>query len=174
METLEDRRLLATIVVDTPLDLSADDGLTSLREAANLSNISFGADEIRFDYTLEGETIQLSGTPLTVLDRLTIQGPGTDGITISGNTASSVFVVEANRNLTIDNLTIRDAVDSGIVNRGFLSVSNSVITNNFGTEGGGINNRGILSMTDSIVSNNIAVSGGEISALEPQRSTLAP
>lgn len=162
METLEDRRLLATIIVDTPLDVSANDGLTSLREAVNLSNVFFGADEIRFDYTLEGETIQLNGTPLTVLDRLTIQGPGTDGIAISGNEASSVLVVEANRSLTIDNLTIRDAVNSGIINRGMLSVSDSLFTYNVGTAGGGISNSGSLTLTDSTVFFNAAFQGGGI------------
>ncbi len=39
LETLEDRRLLATIVVDSPLDVSADDGVTTLREAVNLANV---------------------------------------------------------------------------------------------------------------------------------------
>jgi predicted nucleic acid-binding protein len=33
LESLEDRRLLATIVVDTFIDVVADDGQTSLREA---------------------------------------------------------------------------------------------------------------------------------------------
>ncbi len=127
-----------------------------------MRTFSFGSDEIRFDFTLEGETIRLGGTPLTVLDHLTIRGPGFEGIAVSGNQASTVLVVEANRSLTIDNLTIRDAVDSGIVNRGSLSVSDSLITNNIGSAGGGIFNSGSLSLTDTTVANNSANSGGGI------------
>ena len=39
VENLEDRRMLATITVDTPFDIvDPDDGLTSFREAVNMAN----------------------------------------------------------------------------------------------------------------------------------------
>ena len=110
LESLERRDLLTTFVVDTVADvIDVDDGVTSIREALLYANFGYGADEIRFDYTLEGETIRLDGTPLTVIDNVTIRGPGSEGIAISGSDLSSVLVVQANRSLTIENLTIRDA-----------------------------------------------------------------
>ncbi|HEY3391135.1 MAG TPA: choice-of-anchor Q domain-containing protein, partial [Lacipirellulaceae bacterium] len=88
-EPLEDRRLLALVTVNTPLDIvDLDDGLTSLREAIFATNLVSGPDEITFDFGHDGpETILLTQGELRISDDLTITGPGAEFLTIdaSGN-----------------------------------------------------------------------------------------
>ena len=54
-EPLEDRRLLAIVLVDTEQDvIDFGDGVTSLREAIFATNTVPGADEIVFDFGHDG------------------------------------------------------------------------------------------------------------------------
>jgi hypothetical protein len=87
-ETLEDRRVLATLTVDTDQDLvDFNDGVTSLREAIFAANIVPGADEIVFDLGDGPKTILLTQGELKITDSLTITGSGAELLTVdaSGN-----------------------------------------------------------------------------------------
>ena len=86
VETLEDRRMLAVITVDSLLDnfdpgAPTSDGVVTLREAITAANTNAvsgdapagsGADTILFDAALSGQTITLGGTELEITDTLTI------------------------------------------------------------------------------------------------------
>ena len=70
VESLEDRRLLATFTVTNLND--AGDG--SLREAVSLANSNSGADEIVFSQGTYVGTIELTSGELEVTEELTITG----------------------------------------------------------------------------------------------------
>lgn len=101
VERLEDRRMLATVVVTNNLDVvngdvssvanllapngDGGDGV-SLREAIEAANATQGADQITFDFGHDGpETIVLTGGSLTAIDEVTITGLGMDLLTIDGS-----------------------------------------------------------------------------------------
>jgi hypothetical protein len=85
-EHLEDRRVLAALVVSTLADtIDFLDGKTSLREAITATNILPGADKISFDLALFAagpQTILLKQGELQIADSLTIYGPGVALLTI--------------------------------------------------------------------------------------------
>ena len=113
----------ATIVVDTLVDVVANDGLCSLREAitnANGANQSGSTDcaageadgnVIEFAPGLAGNTIVLNGTALPTITRsLTIRGPVSadwSGLTIDGNDQVRIFRMDAGFNGNFS-ATIRD------------------------------------------------------------------
>ena len=86
-DQLEDRRLLATVTVNTPLDVvDFNDGVTSLREAIFATNLVAGPDTIRFDFGHDGPaTILLTQGELRISDHLTIEGPGAELLTIDAS-----------------------------------------------------------------------------------------
>ena len=184
VEMLEDRMLLTSYVVNTPLDdpgASPDDvdGRVSLREAimAANSNAPFGdapagqgdglLDSITFRPSLKGKTIVLGGAELPVGDHLSITGLGSDKLTISGNHASRVFSIAAGITVDISGVTIADGAaqdGGGIYNEGTLTVANSELTGNEAVSpeeaddpaGGGIYNKGTLTVRNCAVTNNSA------------------
>src|SRR5215468_4883251 len=87
LETLEDRIQPSTFTV---MNL-ADSGPGSLRAAITSANTTPGADVIQFAPGLKG-TIPLA-SELSVTDALTINGPGANQLTVSGNDATRVFHV---------------------------------------------------------------------------------
>src|SRR5829696_7177734 len=126
---------------------TADSGAGSLRRAIINANASTGvADTIGFDQALSGQTITLASElpAITGPARLTIDG-GKGKITISGNNAVGVFVVEssigADGNLTLNNLTVANGFydesdlspyGAGIINyaHSTLTVRNSTLSGN--------------------------------------------
>ena len=95
-EPLENRRLLAVITVDTPLDLiDANDGHTSLREAVISANGTGAADTINFeiDHTTSPSTSNTLGT----------KGVGEAG-TIASTPAVVNAVVDAVRQFGINDI----------------------------------------------------------------------
>jgi hypothetical protein len=122
-------------------------------------------DTIRFAANLNGRTIILGNT-LDITKPVTIDGAGT-GITLNGG-GNRVFLIEPGIAADISGLTITGGVallagaGGGILNEGFLSLSNSSVTGNIAAFGGGIANvgSGALTMTGDTTNNNTATGSG--------------
>src|SRR5262249_44175592 len=99
LEVLEDRSLPSTFTVTNLLDTGAG----SLRAAVAAANANPGADTIDFATT---GTIALTSGQLDITDSLTINGPGADALTVSGNHASRVFGIAGDPTVTIAGLTV--------------------------------------------------------------------
>jgi CSLREA domain-containing protein len=178
-ETLEDRRVMAVLTVDTPLDVvNLNDGLTSLREAIFAANIVPGADEIVFDISTRAATITLSQGELKITDSLKITGPGVNLLMIDAGGSdptpsdkkgdgSRVFNVSNGTDSVIDveisglYITGGDTqnLGGGILNSENLVIRNALVQGNYSINGGGIHSRGRLEVIDSIVSGNTARTG---------------
>ena len=108
-ERLEDRRLLAGVLVGNNLDLVNGDTTTianliasdggdgiSLREAILAANATAGADQVTFAAALSGQTITLGGTELAIAEALTIDArPLAANMTINANQLSRIFNITA-------------------------------------------------------------------------------
>ncbi len=148
--------------------LTADDGGGSLRSALANAN-QFGGSVITF--TASG-LIRLTSPLPAISSDVQILGPGASNLTVSGNHATTVFVVNQGVTATIAGLTIADGYSDsgaagGIYNLGALTVTNCTLSDNsapngsFGL-GGGIANQGTLTVTNCTLSGNSAVDGGGI------------
>src|SRR6476620_3437383 len=92
LELLEDRCVPTLFTVNSNLINMDPDGQITLLEAITAANNDapavdapaggIGPDVIRFDPSLNGQTINLNGAALTIIDNLTITGPGSDLLTI--------------------------------------------------------------------------------------------
>ena len=131
---MEDRTLLSTLTVTN----NNDSGKGSLRfEIAAAST----GDTINFSSKLKGETITLTSGELLITESLTINGPGANQLSVSGNNASRVFEVAAGQNVTISGLTITKGYAAeqggGILNDGSnLTLSGDDISRNVAFESG--------------------------------------
>ena len=184
IETLEFRRLLAVVTVDTELDVvDPTDGVTSLREAIFATNAMPGPDEVVFDFGHDGPaTILLEQGEVEISEAVTIAGDGPSLLTIDAQEQSRIFNITAEtgdfavRGLTLTRgkllgdgtKTIPD-FDGGAIRSlttGNLSIEQSVLTGN-GTEnyspsvmikqishGGAVFARVPVIITSSDVSNN--------------------
>jgi hypothetical protein len=135
LELLEDRWVPTTV---TNLQ---DSGVGSLREAISATP---GGGLIDFKPGLTG-TITLFTGQLIILNDVTIQGPGANLLTISGNHASRIFGVET-ANLTISGLTLANgnaipdlttiAQGGGAIFNlgGTVTLNNCVVSNNSNTQ----------------------------------------
>lgn len=147
------------LVVDTLIDESDNNfsaGDVSLREvienASNGSTISF-APGLQGTITLDSQ--------LLINKNLTIDGPGANLLSLSGNNTSRVFEIANGATVTLEGLTIangfaNNASGGAIENYGTLTVDNSRVTNNRAVYGGGIHNVGNLTLQNSTVDNNTA------------------
>ncbi len=169
-----------TMFVSTDSDVvDADHAVNSfsLREAITVANAQPGPDVIRFSSSLNGQTITLGGTQLTVTDDVMIEGPGADQLTISGNNAAArVFGINDGNSDTIDvsirGLTIANGGDgtasvagAGIANSENLFLGSVVVSgNNSGPDaGGGLRTfAGQVDVVDSTFVGNQASQGGAI------------
>jgi CSLREA domain-containing protein len=123
-------------------DHSCTDGDCSLRDAIEKAATN---DTITFGVT---GTITLTLGQLEISKNLTISGPGTATLTVSGNNASRVFHI-ASGTVTISGVTIAKGYDGGV-------------------DGAGISSEGTLSVTDCAFSHNGAENdGGAISSWGP-------
>ncbi len=141
---LEVRTLLSTLTVTS----DADSGPGSLRGAIALAS---SGDTIKFAGSAYG-TITLTSGPLVVqgID-LTIQGPGSNKLTISGNDAYTVFELgilppsfSTPNNVTISGVTIADG---------------NAVNNDDGGSGGAIAEAVNLTLTASVLRGNVAPGG---------------
>jgi CSLREA domain-containing protein len=161
-------------------DSTPGDGICTgctLRAAIEEANALPACAPLTINFNLTG-TIVLAG-PLPALDHpnLTITGPtnGTlnaPGITVqrfTGGSDYSVFVINANRTVTLNNLTISNgyaAEGGGIRNNGDLTLTNCALTFNWAsTGGGGLYDAGTARLSNCTISRNSAPSGAGILAI---------
>ena len=179
-EVLEDRRLLATLTVNSPLDnVTAGDGLVTLREAIIAANINSatdlgetgsGADTIAFDAAVfaTSHTTLLTLGEMQITEAVTIDGPGRDLLTINAHLQSRIFsIIAPPGKFMISGLALTGGKVSengaAIYASGAeeLTVSHCTITGNTAVfQGSAISAHGTLSVVDSIVSGNSVVNGG--------------
>ena len=138
---------------------TGDSGAGSLRQAIADAN---SGDTI--DFAVTG-TITLTTGQLVISQDLTIEGPGTGSLTISGNNVSRVFSITVG-NVAISGVTIRDgnsgSDSGGIQNFGTLTLTNSTVSGNTANDNGGgiFSAGGTLTITNSTVSGNSGEGGG--------------
>lgn len=158
-----------------------DAGPGSLRQAVLDANVSTAGapDTITFDNAVFGTpaTIVLTTGALTVNDSVIVQGPGQNMLTVSGNNASRVVLVDIPSvagavsliGLTLtagkgggDGGAIRSLGDDALVLNG-VTVSNSAATGAGGDGDGGaiaLGKNGSLTLVGSTLSGNVADSNG--------------
>jgi hypothetical protein len=156
---------------------NADSGAGSLREA--IANACDGST-ITFANSVVSPIVLAS--ELAIDKNLTIQGPGANALTISGNNAVRVFNIGSVNpaiDVTLSGLTIANGkprslpfAGGGILNNAVgtsnggnngvaaVSVTNSVLTGNATAVGGGVFNAGTMLITDSTVSSNTSEGKG--------------
>ena len=139
LETLETRNLLATFVVDSLADNTANDEFTTLREAVIMANNTPGADRIAFAPSLAGGTIAITQTnaerrSMYILDDLTIEGPGAEQLTIdAAPIPGRIFFAAEDVSLEVQGLTVANAHSGpAIESRGPLTIADSTFVNNSG------------------------------------------
>jgi RHS repeat-associated protein len=177
MEILEDRTVPSNIVVNSLSDATTHTGI-SLRDAIVQSNNDAAAgtsDTITFDPSLTGKTITLAQGSLELkghgAETITIDGGGQ--VTVSGNHASGIFLIDAGVTATLAGLDLVQGnapAGGAIDNKGALTVSNCTLSGNAGTsssQGGGaiFNDSGAtLTVAGSTFSGNSAnaAAGGAI------------
>lgn len=143
-------------------------GVGSLRQAISDAGSTDG-DTVTFAPNVVGTIVLTSGE--LVLDKsLTIQGPATVPIIVSGNNASRVFRITSASTVSISSLTISNG-NTGAQGAGFyndfgctLALSNcAVVANISGNNGGGIANNGSFAAYNcTLSSNRAAFTGGGI------------
>lgn len=167
IETLEPRILLSAYVVTSNSDNGVSGTLRYEIQQAELAANATGDNEIiTFASTVTG-TIDLNGSALAIDNtsgEVTIEGPGSNLLSINGQGTSQVFTVGAGSNAEIEGLKLTNGYGNyggGIYNEGTLTISNCIVTGNTANSwGGGIYNAGALTVDHSTVSNN-TVGGGD-------------
>ena len=168
-----------------PPSPSADSGTGSFREALTSANGTTGTDTIAFSaFFATARTITLASPLPAIGDDLAINGPGSSLLTISGNSQFQILNVPAGRRVAITKARFangRAPIGAGalelsggaIVNAGFLTISDSIFSDNRGAgyvnnvfNGGAISNGGNLTVVGSQFSNNLVLgaSGGSVMA----------
>ena len=159
-------------------------GIGSLRKALD----TVCADgTIHFAPELASQTITLLSGPLTLSKNVTIDGSAAPDLTISGNNADRVLIVNAGTTATLNNLTVSNGfgwqLAGGILNNGSLTLDHVNVTNNvmatdagdFWQGGGGIysGDSATLNLIDSNISGNQAGwSGGGVYAFFNTTTTI--
>jgi parallel beta-helix repeat protein len=147
-----------------------DSGAGSLRDAIAQANGSTGADTITFQAGLTGAIVLTSGE-LLISDAVTVSGPGSARLTVSGNHTSRVFdLFNASSHFTasISGLTVTDgaaSIGAGVrVADQVLDLDDVAIAGNAaGINGGGLWADGFamgLSVRNSRISGNTAGDNG--------------
>jgi hypothetical protein len=130
----------------------------TLRDAVVESNTLTGPNTIQFYSTLTGTVLLTQGELEFTNQTTTLQGLGSNVITISGNGASTVFRVDTNATTEIVDLNIVGGNagsddGGGIFNHGgTLTLSQCTISGDSADNGGGIYNSGVASITNGTIS----------------------
>ena len=164
----------ATFTVDRTDDanVAACSGATNdctLRGAINAANANAGADTIDFTPGTAGD-ITLGGTALPTLGGdVTLNGPGANLMSVSGNGQSGIVRVASGATALIRGLTLTNGNASASPTRtgGAIDIENGAtvvaeklwIKDNQAFGGGGIENFGTLTVRDSAFSGNMATVG---------------
>lgn len=186
----------SSLVVDSLGDAAtAADGSCTLREAIGNANADTdvtsgdcpagsGTDTITFSVS---GTITLSAGALALSDPVTIDGSTSAGITISGNNADRVFVVNAGVAASVRHVTVTGGlgwqIAGAVLDNGDLTLDHVVVSGNtmetdagdYWQGGGGVyvGGGGTLTLRDSTVSGNSAGwSGGAIYAFTNSTTTI--
>jgi hypothetical protein len=128
----------------------------TLRDATvAASNIG---DVISFDPLVTLITMTTAGgaNPLSLGPGVTIDGGGL--VTVDGS-GKYGFQASASSSTTINGLTIRNTYVA-IYNAGTFTLTNSTLSNNYGTWGSGIYNKGMMDVTNCVLSGNSATGSG--------------
>ena len=163
--------MLSSIVVTTSTDNNvAHAGFISLRDAVLTANTDAKngiSDVITFAAGLNGQALTLAATQGKLELGLGGAGSGVitiDGasqITISGNNATGVFVVDSGVRAVLTGLTVmagNATFGGGLFNGGTVTVSNTTFLQNTASEGGGIINvGGTLTVSNSTFFQNSAM-----------------
>ena len=175
-DALEDRTLPSTYTVTNLLDGPAPGPAGSLRAAINS-----GDNTIAFAKGLHG-TITLTSGELLIGNSVTINGPGANQLSVSGNNSSRVFEIAAGLNVTISDLTVThgSAVyeGGGILNDGSnLTLSGDNLTQNVVYEsatdaGAGATDLyaeggALYSVTGTLTITNCQITGNQARACRP-------
>ena len=146
---------------------NADSGPNSLRQA--IADACPGAT-ITFDMSQVVSPITLA-SELVINKNLTVTGPGTNLLTISGNNASRVINIQSGT-VAISDVTIANgkvtsgSSAGGVLNKGTLTLTNCTVTGNSAANAaGGISNNGdngtaVLTINNCTISGNTAPSFG--------------
>lgn len=135
----------------------------SLRQA-----IADAANGDTIDFPGLSGTIPLALGTLTVTQSITLTGPGSTNLAVSGSNLARVFAITGLR-VTISGLTIRDG-NAGALNGGgiylnsssFLTLTNSTVVSNTASGGGGIFTDGTLVVSNTLLTGNLGVTGTAI------------
>jgi hypothetical protein len=170
LEALESRQVLSNILVTTFADVvDPNDNVTSLREAIAQADANSEADTIAVPagtYDLDSVKGELT---IDDLYAVTIQSTGVPA-TINAGGGSRVFSVAAGSNVSLDGLIITGGsspdIGGGIINRGVLSIQNSIFQFNYAAaSGGGLANVGLGEVdlvNVTVQENHAGINGGGI------------
>src|SRR5262249_12912745 len=149
-----------------------DSGAGSLRTAVENADATSGA-VLSFAPSLHG-TITLTSGQLDVTSNMTINGPGANKLTVSGNNASRIFDISNNATATINGLTIANGAalsttDPSLQGGGVLNevgstvyLNNDVLSNSHAlVVGGALWNQTGSSGSSTVVINNSTFLGNE-------------
>jgi hypothetical protein len=185
VEHLENRHLLATLTVNSPLDnITPGDGLVTLREAVQAANddattdlgeSGIGADRIRFDTAafVGAQPTLLALGEIEITQAVSIDATQlVRNVTIDANRQSRIFNITASSgDFTLAGLTLTGGRTTGenggavkSVTSGTLTIDRSAVSGNhvrFGNgSGGGVFADGDVRVFSSTDSNNIARGSG--------------
>jgi hypothetical protein len=153
--------------VNAPMEVTVtntnNDGEGSLRKALFDININ---GKITFDLSYP-DTIRLNNQ-LVINRNVTLSGPGSENLTISGRDSNRVIEINGNLTINISNLNISNGNALGhegggaiLCGKSELNLTNVTIMNNYGEYAGGINAwRSILNFSNVIITKNIANKNG--------------
>ncbi len=165
------------------VDNTADGSEGSLRDAVIQANDNPGPDTIVFGSLFDSpQTINLSSGSLFIDDKVTIEGPGSELLTIDGaEQTDRIFLIDGAEDLGISSMTLTggrtpdgDPIGGGIFSEDSdLTLTDTVITGNIaddmpadGAEGSGFGGGvalidGSLTVSDSVISGNSAGQDGD-------------
>jgi hypothetical protein len=163
------RLVLAAPMADQVVTNTNDSGAGSLRQA--IADVHDGGS---ITFNIGGgypATITLTSGELSVNKSITITGPGTDQLFVSGNDASRVFNING-ADVTLADLTVTRGNIAGngggmYVSNGTVTLSGAQVVSNTATSYGGgvyIQTSGFLTQTSGSIERNWANYGGGICA----------